>query len=144
MLNAIQNNIAAAIGFMIGALAAVIVMLFVYEGIPIGPLARVPFLGPILADWTGGLVDAARREALQGYVIESRAIAAESQLAETKRQLEAGRKAAKAYAELLSEAQAKLADQAIADDAAIAEYEKLLGDRGRLTADDVDFILRRQ
>lgn len=142
MWTALQNNIAAAVGFLIGAVVAVIIMFVVYEGVPIGPLARVPFLGPILAEWTGGLVDAARREALQGYVIESRAIAAESQLAETQRQLEAGRKAANAYAELLSQAQAKLADQAAADDAAIAEYEKRLGDRGRLTADDVDFILR--
>lgn len=144
MLTAIQNNIAAAVGFLVGAVVAGVLAFIVYEGIPIGPLARVPLIGPVLEDWTGGRVDAARRAALQGYVLESRAVAAEARIAEMQRQLDAGRKAADGFAELLAIAQADLAERAAADELETSEYEKRLGDRGKLDRADVDFILRRQ
>lgn len=142
MLTAIQNNIAAAVGFLIGAVVAGLLAFIVYEGIPIGPLARIPWLGPALTDIFGGRVDDVRREALQGYVLESRAVAAEAKLAETQRQLEAGRKAAEGYAELLAAAQAELTQRAAADEATITEYEKQLGDADRLDAADIEFLRR--
>lgn len=123
-----------------GAFIAVALTVLFYEGIPIGPLARIPLIGNVLSDITDGRVDRERKAALQGYVAESRAVAAEAKLAETQRQLEAGRKAADGYAELLAAAQADLAERAAVDEATISEYEKRLGDRGRLDAADIEFL----
>lgn len=142
MLAALQNNIAAAIGFLIGAVVAGLLAFIVYEGVPIGPLARIPLVGPILSDLTGGRVDDVRREALKGYVLETRLAAAEAKLAETQRQLEAGRKAAEGYAALLVAAQAENAAQSEREESYATDYEKALGDRGRLGPADVEYILR--
>lgn len=139
MLDKLNLIIGAAAGIAIGLAAAVLF----YEGIPIGPFARIPFVGPILAEVTGGRVDAVRREALQGYVLEARAVAAESRLAEVERQLEAGRKALDGFADLLATAQAELAERAAADDKIIKDYETSRPDRERLDSADIDFILRR-
>lgn len=130
------NNI---IGALAGAALAAAALVLFYEGVPVGPLTRIPGIGPLIADITDGRVDRERKAALQGYVLESRAVAAESRLIEVQRQLEAGRRATEGFAVLLAEAQKELADS----ETNIAAFENRHPDRERLNAADIDFLRYR-
>lgn len=128
-----------AIGGLAGAALAVVVCLVVYEGIPLGPLRLIPGID----QFAEGRVAAERRKAREGFVQEAQLIAAEAKLAETQRQLAAGRKALDAYAAMLSEAQAREAALAEQDAKDEAEYEALLKAAGRscaLGSDDVIWL----
>lgn len=86
-------------------------------------------------------VDDALTEAVAGAKIA----ALEAQLAERTRQLEAGRKAAEGFAELLRQAQLREAQQAAIDATEDAEYEAKLLAAGRgcaLDIDDLDWLRR--
>lgn len=72
-------------------------------------------------------------------------LAAEAQLAETQRQLAAGRKALAGYAELLREAQLREQQQAAIDQAEDAKYEVEVKAAGRscgLSDADLDWLRR--
>lgn len=135
----IGNVIATAAAF----LALIALILIYYEGLPIGPLARIPYVGPILTNVTGGRVEAERRKAREGYVQEARAIAAEAKLAETQRQLAAGRVALDSYSKLLQEAQAREASSDAEVERKIADYEIILAAKNRscrLDQSDLDWL----
>lgn len=86
-------------------------------------------------------VDDALTEAVAGAKIA----ALEAQLAERTRQLDAGRKAAEGFADLLRQAQLREAQQAAIDATEDAEYEEKLRAAGRarrLDADDIRFLMR--
>ncbi len=126
------------------ALAFTAIVLF-YEGVPIGPLRWIPFAGPVLEAVTDGRVDRERKAARAGYVQEARLIAAQAQLAETQRQLSAGRKALDGYAALLAEAQAREAALSEQDAKEDADYEAKLRADGRscaLSDDDLQWLRR--
>jgi hypothetical protein len=86
-------------------------------------------------------VDDALTEAVAGAKIA----ALEAQLAERTRQLEAGRKAAEGFADLLRQAQLREAQQAAIDATEDAEYEAKLKAAGRgcqLDDADLDWLRR--
>jgi hypothetical protein len=86
-------------------------------------------------------VDKAITEAVAGAQIA----ALEAQLAERNRQLEAGRKAAEGFAELLRQSQLREAQQATIDAEEDAEYEAELAAAGRscgLDQSDLDWLRR--
>lgn len=86
-------------------------------------------------------VDDALTEAVAGAKIAS----LEAQLAERSRQLEAGRKAAEGFAELLRQAQIREEQQAAIDATEDAEYEAKLAAAGRscpISSDDIDWLRR--
>jgi len=92
-----------------------------------------------------GRVAQVERDARSGYVLETRAIAAEAQLAETQRQLAAGRKALAGYAEALANAQRseQLASDALESE--ILRHEQTIRGAGRsypLTDADLEFLRR--
>ncbi|MBE1208093.1 hypothetical protein [Aminobacter carboxidus] len=139
------TTIRDAISALAGAAAAVLVMLVIYEGIPLGPLRGIPILGTALEVVTDGRVDRERKAALAGYVQEAKLIAAEAELAETRRQLAAGRAATEGFAELLAAAQAREAELDVTNQQKEAEYEAQLAASGRacrLDADDLRFLMR--
>lgn len=78
-------------------------------------------------------------EALTEAVAGAKIAALEAQLAERNRQLEAGRKAAEGFAELLRQAQLREEQQAAIDAKEDADYESELAAAGRRCAlDDAD------
>lgn len=86
-------------------------------------------------------VDDALTEAVAGAKIA----ALEAQLAERNRQLEAGRKAAEGFAELLRQAQLREEQQAAIDAEEDADYEAQLAAAGRscgLDQSDIDWLRR--
>jgi hypothetical protein len=130
------------IGLLVIAFVSLIIF---YEGVPIGPLRWIPLVGPVLEVVTDGRVDRERKAAREGYVQEARLIAAQAQLAETQRQLAAGRKALDGYAALLAEAQTREAALSEQDAIEDADYEAKLKAGGRscpLSADDLDWLRR--
>ncbi|GAA2888259.1 hypothetical protein GGQ99_004816 [Aminobacter niigataensis] len=130
------------VGFTGLAVAAIVVF---YEGLPLGPLRAVPVLGPGLEMLTDGRVDRERKAALAGFVQEAKLVAAEAELAETRRQHAAGRKATAGFAELLAAAQAREAELDVTNQLKEAEYEAQLAASGRacrLDADDLRFLMR--
>lgn len=129
------------IGALAGAAIVVAGMLLFYEGLPVGPLRNVPYLGELVQ----GRVEAEREKAREGYVREARLIAAEARLAETERQLVAGRKALDGFAELLAEAQAREAAQSEQDAQDDAEFQAALKAANRscsITDDDIRWLRR--
>lgn len=105
-------------------------------------LCLLIFLG---ARWWLAAHDAStRREALVGYVLQSKADAAEAKLAEVQRQVDAGQIVIASYQEILKNARAKDA----ADDAQLAkdraEFEAKVAAAGRawkLDQSDIDWLL---
>jgi Tfp pilus assembly protein PilN len=86
-----------------------------------------------------------RHTALQGYVLASQLAVKEAENAEIKRQLAAGQKALKQYAELLAAEQAKsrAADEALEQE--IAAHEKETTSQGRscpISPADRDWLLK--
>lgn len=127
------------IGALAGAAIVGACLLVFYEGLPLGFLRNVPFFD----DFVQGRVEAEREKAREGYVREARLIAAEARLAETERQLAAGRKAAEGFAELLRQSQLREAQQAAIDAEEDAEYEAELVAAGRrcgLDQSDLDWL----
>ncbi len=57
MITPIRDAVAA----LLGGAVALAVMLVVYEGIPLGPLRRIPVVGPALESITDGRVDRERK-----------------------------------------------------------------------------------
>lgn len=116
-----------------------------YEGLPIGPFGRIPVIGPVLQEMTDGRVDRERKAAREGYVLEARAIAAEAQNKELKRQLLEGQEALKRYNDLLI---AKMEADKVEDDAnerARAEYQAAIAACSNdITDDDYRFLQRNQ
>lgn len=100
------------------------------------------FLGARL--WLAAHDASTRREALVGYVLQSKADAAEAKLAEVQRQVDAGQIVIASYQEILKNARAKDA----ADDAQLAkdraEFEAKVAAAGRawkLDQSDLDWLL---
>lgn len=100
------------------------------------------FLGARL--WLAAHDASTRREALVGYVLQSKADAAEAKLAEVQRQVDAGQIVIASYQEILKNARAKDA----ADDAQLAkdraEFEAKVAAAGRawkLDQSDIDWLL---
>lgn len=125
-------------------IAALGVFIF-YEGIPIGPFGKIPYIGPVLQDFTDGRVDRERKAAREGYVIEARAIAAEAQNRELKRQLFEGQEALKRYNDLLI---AKMEADKAEDDANErdrASYQAAIAACSNdVTDDDLRFLRRNK
>lgn len=128
------------IGLLVLAFAGIIIF---YEGVPIGPLGMIPFVGPLLENVTDGRVDRERKRALEGYVLRSELDAEKAKAAK-----EAGRRLAAEHA--LAAYTRRVADE-LAEDALqqerleqeIADNEKLLAARGRacvLDDADIDFL----
>lgn len=141
----IVGNVRDIMATVSGAAVAVGIMLVIYEGIPLGPFRDIPLLGPALELVTDGRVDRERKAARAGLVQEAKLVAAEAELAETRRQLAAGRVATEGFAELLAAAQAREAELDATTQLKEAEYEAQLADRGRvcrLDADDLRFLMR--
>lgn len=99
------------------------------------------FLGARL--WLAAHDASTRHDALVGYVLQSKADAAEAKLAEVQRQVAAGEIVIASYQEILKNARAKDAE----DDAKFAkerkDYESLLAAAGRscgLDQSDLDFL----
>ncbi|MBA1141769.1 hypothetical protein [Mesorhizobium neociceri] len=114
-----------------------------YEGVPIGPVRDIPWVGPMVAGLVDGRVDREREAALVGFVSQARLDAAEAKNAEIERQLAAGRKAAALYAEMLAEAQAKNRAEDEETARRNAEYEAQIAAQGRsyrLNQSDRDFV----
>jgi hypothetical protein len=115
----------------IGAMAASALLFVLYEGLPFGALRDVPFIQHLVQGRVESEREKAAAEAREGYVQEARLIAAQAQLAETQRQLAAGRKALDGYAALLAEAQASEAALSEQDAIEDADYEAKLKAAGR-------------
>ncbi|TPN11741.1 hypothetical protein [Mesorhizobium sp. B2-1-2] len=101
------------------------------------------FLGARL--WLAAHDASTRRDALIGYVQQSRLDAAEAKSAEIERQLKAGRLAAEQFAQLLAEAQAKDRADDLETEKRISEYEQKLAAKDRscnLDGDDLEFLRR--
>ena len=99
------------------------------------------FLGARL--WLAAHDASIRREALVGYVLQSKADAAEAKLAEVQRQVDAGQIVIASYQEILKNARAKDAE----DDAKFAkerkDFENLIVAAGRscgLDQSDLDWL----
>lgn len=95
--------------------------------------------------WLAAHDASTRHEALAGYVKQVELDAAKAKLAETERQLAAGRKALSQYAELLAAEQEKnrAADEALEKE--IADHEKELAAKGRscsISPDDRRWLLK--
>lgn len=93
--------------------------------------------------WLAAHDASTRREALVGYVLQSKADAAEAKLAEVQRQVSAGEIVIASYQEILKNARAK----DVADDAKFAkerkDFEALLVAAGRscnIDAGDLDWL----
>lgn len=86
LVSALANPLGAAV-------IAVAILIGFYEGMPLGPLRWVPYLGPALEHLVDGRVDRERRAAALSERLEWQ---------------EAQRKAEARYAQLLREAQAKV------------------------------------
>jgi uncharacterized protein YlxW (UPF0749 family) len=84
-----------------------------------------------------------RHGALAGYVKQVELDTAKAKLAETERQLAAGRAAAEEYAQRLAEAEAKERADDAETERRTADYEKQLAAKGRscrLNGDDLKFL----
>lgn len=93
--------------------------------------------------WLAAHDASTRHEALAGYVKQVELDATKAKLAETERQLEAGRLAAEEYAKRLAEAEAKERADDAETEKRIADYEKQLAAKGRscrLNSDDLKFL----
>jgi hypothetical protein len=87
-----------------------------------------------------------RDAARDGYVKEARAVAAESSLAEVRRQVDAGATVIQSYQEIAKNQFTREQAQAEENERQIAEYERQLQDAGRscaLTPADIDFLRGR-
>jgi hypothetical protein len=95
--------------------------------------------------WLAAHDASTRHAALAGYVKQVELDAAKAKLAETERQLAAGRKALSQYAELLAAEQEQNRAADAAEEQRIKENEAKLAAEGRarrLTQSDVDFLLK--
>jgi hypothetical protein len=95
--------------------------------------------------WLAAHDASTRHEALAGYVKQVELDAAKAELAETERQLAAGRKALSQYAELLAAEQEKNRVADAAEEQRIKDNEAKLAAEGRarhLTQSDIDFLLK--
>lgn len=123
--------------------------LVLYEGLPVGPVARLPLVGPVVERIAAGRVDRVRLAAIEaarvGFVREAEKRAAEAELAETRRQLAASTAAREAFATDLA-ALRLAAEAAVATlETEIADYEKRLEDAGRaclLDRRDLEWLRR--
>lgn len=104
-------------------------------------LCALLFLGARL--WLAAHDASTHREALVGYVLQSKVDAAEAKLAEVQRQVDAGQIVIASYQEILKNARAKDAE----DDAQLAkdrkEFEAKLAAAGRscaIDAGDLDWL----
>lgn len=128
------------IGLLVLAFAGIIIF---YEGVPIGPLRLIPFVGPLLENVTDGRVDRERKRALEGFVLQSELDAERAKAAKADGLRQAAEHALYSYTR-------QAADEFAADDlyterleARIADNEKLLAARGRscvLDSVDVDWL----
>lgn len=105
-------------------------------GVVIGAIA----MNLIMATY---VVPAAERAARQGYVLETRAVAAEAKAAEQARQIAAGQLVTTAYQEQLRNLLVREEQAADETEQRIVDYEKQLAVKGRsckLDADDLQFL----
>lgn len=129
----------------ITGMVAVGIVVF-YEGLPLGPIRYIPWVGPALAGFVDGRVDREREAALEGYVKQAELTAAEAEIALVKRQLDASRKATAGFQELLAAAQAADREQDEkdgADNAAFTEELKASGRARPLDQRDIDWVRGR-
>lgn len=123
-------------GLIVGACVIAVAGVYVfYEGVPIGPLRNIPGIHYIA--WEGRVAQAARL-ARAGYVLESRAIAAEAKAAEKERQLKAANIVIDAY---MVQARNRLIAEA-AEDARLEDERTQQGNSDPLTADDIRWLRR--
>lgn len=125
-------------------MVAIGIVLF-YEGLPLGPIRYVPFIGPVLEQFVDGRVDRERRAALEGYVRKVELDAANAEHAKTLRLLEASRRATEGFQELLAAEQERNRVQEEQDRIEDGAYEKRLAGEGRscpLSDDDIRHIVR--
>lgn len=128
------------IGLLVGAALAVFVF---YEGIPVGPIAKIPFVGPVVEEATAGRVTRVRLAAVKGYVLAAERDALQAKIEETDRQ----KRVAEAELVSLREELSRQQESEMAADARreqeIADYEKKLADSGRvcrLDDDDLEWL----
>lgn len=128
MIPVLWTFLTSRVGMLVGAALAVFIF---YEGIPIGPLGKIPVVGPVLSEITDGRVDRASRAALNGYVLVAERDALAARLDEERRQKLAASEAADwlRMKVLGLEVQAALEDEKVEQE--YARYEKELADAGR-------------
>ena len=141
----IIGGIRGAVTAVAGAAVGVGLSVLFYEGLPLGPLRSIPLLGPVFEQVADGRVDRERRAALNGFVLEVRAVAAEARVAELERQrneqaivFEEFRKRQAAEQQAEADREARRAPER-------KSYEKKLHDNGSrrgLTAGDIEWLRR--
>lgn len=137
-------ELAAIVARYLGITGMVAVGIIVfYEGLPLGPIRYIPWVGPALAGLVDGRVDREREAALEGYVKQAELTAAEAELAQVKRQLDASRKATEGFQELLAHAQAaerEIIERDRIEDEQFAERLRAAGRSRLLDVDDLNWL----
>lgn len=141
MIARIRDIVAALAGALVGGL---LLTLF-YEGLPLGPLRLIPFVGPVLEELTDGRVDRERKRALEGFVTRAELEAERARAAELERQVNAGAQALEEYRRRAAadelhdaETESRLRREISANEAKLAEA----GRSCLLDQSDLDFFLR--
>lgn len=114
-----------------------------YEGVP--GLRSVPFVGWIAEGRVAAVARIAAAEAQKGYVLASEKAALAAQLAEERRQRQAGALALEEYRKREAADKKLDAELAARQEQELADYEKKLEAAGRarrLDESDLDFIMR--
>lgn len=126
-----------------GCVALAIVVF--YEGLPLGPIRYIPYLGPALAGIADGRVDREREAAVEGLVTKVELDAEKAKADEYRRQVEAGRIVIEAYEEIARNALKKEELEDVQDTQDRREYEAKLDAEGRscgLSQSDIDWLQR--
>lgn len=125
---AVVALLTSRLGLIALAVAAVFVF---YEGVPIGPLRDLPYVGDVLDEMTAGRVDRARIEARKGFVAEYAVKALTAQRDEEQRQRRVAEDAANWLRIELAGQVSKAAEDAATMEKEIQDYEQKLAAEGR-------------